>query len=537
MALSVRPISQIFLHVGSGGEADLFKKVRKVILKWIEPRAGAALSAKAWQGDSFMLDGIGTQRTEAVVLPDKRLWAARLDDADKNVARRSWVTEVVIHEEQDGTVRLGCRLQCVMRDADVAFERSIPGFVSDIVQHNTVKLDGKPISLEPWFIDRKDQVQELIKLLRAPHRRGDVIVFSLPEDSTSQDETAASAPEVARRTSGAAHVAVISGPAGYYLSDLVGEGFSVYRRAIRTYRPGFDPTTDEPFLHPRRLESQIAEWQDEGPKAYERLLISQALLRSVSSRDIERELPPFPELRRIAADLERKKDRQEVSSQEDLLQLAESEIRELRDERAKMKDEYNGLLVVAEQERDSAQEDYERARNRNIHLQNRVRQLEQQLAQSNQSMEPPIPNNLDGFEKWCQENLSGSVELHNRAFTGVKKSQYEDKSLLYKALLLLRDYYVPMRREGGDKKKDDFKKACQKLGIEEAQAISETGKGEEGDTYIVRHSGKKCVLKRHLRKGNAHDERYCFRLYFFWDDENEYVVVGWLPSHLDTRAT
>ena len=49
--------------------------------------------------------------------------------------------------------------------------------------------------------------------------------------------------------------------------------------------------------------------------------------------------------------------------------------------------------------------------------------------------------------------------------------------------------------------------------------------------------GKRVELDRHLKKGTNREPRYCFRLYFFWDDTTSQVVVGWLPSHLSTRAS
>ena len=31
--------------------------------------------------------------------------------------------------------------------------------------------------------------------------------------------------------------------------------------------------------------------------------------------------------------------------------------------------------------------------------------------------------------------------------------------------------------------------------------------------------------------------RGSFRLYYFWDEDSQTVVVGWLPSHLDNSMT
>jgi hypothetical protein len=149
----------------------------------------------------------------------------------------------------------------------------------------------------------------------------------------------------------------------------------------------------------------------------------------------------------------------------------------------------------------------------------------------------PIPSSLDQLESWCRDYLSGAVELHNRAIQGSKKSRFEDYALIYKALLLLRDAYVPMKRDGGLDKKAIFDDGCKKLGLSEEPTFTGDRWGEEGDTYLVRYVGRRCLLDRHLKKGTSKDERYCFQLYFFWDEESGQVVVGWLPSHLDTRVT
>jgi len=244
------------------------------------------------------------------------------------------------------------------------------------------------------------------------------------------------------------------------------------------------------------------------------------------------------EVRRVATELKRIAAKKEGSSDRDLLDLADLEIKELKEDFETTKKEYDGLLKVAEEERNQALEAAQQAQAMNFNLRRRIESLEQLLKAAGHSTLPDIPDNLEGFEDWCRRHLSGAVELHNRAFRGVEKSQYEDVSLIYKSLLLLRDHYVPMRRDGGIEKRRAFEDACRELGIEEQQTFSGTRYGEEGDTYFVRYDGRRVLLDRHLKKGNAHnDDRRCFRLYFFWDDKKQHVVVGWLPSHLDTRIT
>jgi len=272
--------------------------------------------------------------------------------------------------------------------------------------------------------------------------------------------------------------------------------------------------------------------------AYQNFLIDRVLAASVSTRDFEQRLPPFISVRRTAAELRIATARDAGSSDADLLKLAEDEIIKLRKALDEERETNAGLWKVAEDERDQALAEAQHAREANRHLRFRIEQQEQQIeARSGPAATTPIPNALHNFEAWCEAYLSGSVEIHNRAFHGVGKSQYEDVSLIYKSLVMLRDCSVPMRREGGLERKRAYEKACQDLGLEEAATFTGPRAGEEGDTYFVRYAGRRMELDRHLKKGNSREPRRCFRLYFFWDDDEQQVVVGWMPSHLDTRIT
>ena len=92
-----------------------------------------------------------------------------------------------------------------------------------------------------------------------------------------------------------------------------------------------------------------------------------------------------------------------------------------------------------------------------------------------------------------------------------------------------------MRRERDEKKKFAYEKELAELQLEES--LTGDGVKFDPDLYSVTYNGIRKVLDRHLKRGNSRDPRFCFRLYFFWDDEAEIVVVGWLPTHLDNRMT
>jgi predicted AAA+ superfamily ATPase len=345
-------------------------------------------------------------------------------------------------------------------------------------------------------------------------RRLDVIVCSLPEGSEDIATATVRTDLLHMRTLGAAHIAVITGTASFHLSDRIGKEFSVFRGAVRTYRSGFDTAQDEPFRHPLGLPQRIVEWLDGGREGYERFLTRQTLLRSAAGHDVEQRLPPFTEVRKIAAQLRLEAARETGSSEKELLALAEQEINELRESSEKDRTTYQGLVDQYETERDQAREEAQQVQSASIHLRQRIRALEQRLGSSTKSAaDPPIPTSLDDLEPWCRDQLSGVVDVHNRAIQAAKKSRYEDVTLVYKALLLLRDAYVPMKRDGGLDKKALFDEGCKQLGLSEEATFTGDRWGEQGETYVVRYAGRRCLLDRHLKKGKTHSMLALYHLF------------------------
>ncbi len=531
---AVEPVSQIHLSLHGSEKHGAFEIARREILKFAERRAGGALPREALGGKSFSTDDVGARRIEGIAIDSPRYWTLRFDDDDRTVASRSWVIETALAEQnEDGPVLFGLRLQCIARGENPEYDRSIPTFARDVIASCDVRMDGRKVTLSPWIIDTEDEVDQLIDLLRSDNRTADVIVLSLPEDSNDLSDELISSDRLARDLAGAAHVVVISGQAAFKLSDRVGREFSVFNQAVRTYRPGFDPDTEAPFAHPLGLAERIRNW-DGGLDAYRRFISSEVLRRTVEGPDALKRLPSFAEAKRTAAELRRRIAKQSGSSNDELLALAEDEIAQLKRDLASQGQESGELLEVAEAEREAAVAEVLRLQGTLYHLQQRLRSLE---AAGGDSTDVPIPNDLDELEQWAATHLAGNVELHNRALRGAKDSEYEDVSVIYHALLLLRDHYVPMRRQGGAELKQAFDQRCQELGIEEQQSFSGNRAGEQGDTYFIRMGHRRVELDRHLKKGNSREPRYCFRLYFFWDDTTSQVVVGWLPSHLSTRAS
>lgn len=435
----VRPISQVNLELRDGSGDAAFDTARHEVLNWLDERAGSRLSNEAKEGKPFILEDVGAQRAEAVLSDSPRLWAVRFDDPDARTPQRVWTTEVAIGEVESGASLFGMRLLCSELGGETGFPRSVPKLVREVVSQGQAFLSGVRLDTEPWQVG-SDEVERLVDLLVDGRRHVDAIVFSLADESDADERTMASARSVARQATGTTHVVVLSAEASFGLSDRVGREFSVFGEAVRTYRPGFNPDTDDPFTHPLALPKAIAEWASKHGTPFQTFLVQQALRRSVAGSDLVNQLPPFGEIRRHANFVRREKERSEASTDKELLELAMEEIDELKVRLQRESDENEDLLESAESERDHAAQEAQQLRTQVSHLRNRVRGLEDRLREAGDGEEEPlVPEDLEGLEEWAERVLGGDVVLHNRALRGAKRSEYEDPSLIYRSLLLLRD--------------------------------------------------------------------------------------------------
>jgi hypothetical protein len=159
-------------------------------------------------------------------------------------------------------------------------------------------------------------------------------------------------------------------------------------------------------------------------------------------------------------------------------------------------------------------------------------------------IEKQYPGDLSKLSGWITKNHRQTIILHPRAERGASKSQFEDVTLIYRAIDLLGAEYHAMRTTSvgeAEQRRIACTHRIQELGLELTPSISATRAGEEGADYEIYYPPgqleKKRALDLHLKKGSDRDERHCLRIYFFWDDDAKKVVIGWLPSHLDTRAS
>ena len=541
----VQPVSQVTMTIAASDLGVLFGDVQREVLLWMQNRTGKNLPKRAWKGESFELAEIGSQPAEATFLKENHYWAARLDDADKSTPDRSWVTETAIAKDKNNERMLfGARLTCVTRGEEAPFEPTIPGFVRQIVSKFGGVIDDRVVGEYPWMVDSPEKVQKLVELIAKPNRHQDVIVISAHGRSNEIPSTLISAKSVSEHVLGAAHVVVITAEASRALTNAIGKELSVFHHAVRTYKPSFDLEEVQSHDHPLAVESRICGWTG-GPQNFEKFLVASCLKETVRRQEREKHLPSYAEVKRIARRLWLKRGspkRIRVSTTKPMAELRQ----ENRHYKKQLK-EYKALLESTEKAADELISEVEgkladvvelekESRSENRRLKARIDHLEK-ASDGVQPHAPRIPADFKGLQQWADAHLTGKVCLHSRAVRLAKKSKFEDVALAYRALLILRDFYVPMRRGDGDNSRSKYEQALKKENLEETPTFASTRSGQYSDEYFVRHGGRKRELDRHLKGSDSRDKRFGFRLYFFWDDDNGEVVVGSLPSHLRTNIS
>ena len=517
------PACRVTMRIPADDLDGAFGEVRNEVLRWMQDRAGRRLPAEAWRGEGFELAGANPLRAEAAPARDAGRWTARLDEADGDAPDRLWTTEAGIARDGEA-IGVQVRLGCAARGASPP-ARSVPGLVRWIVDRFGVVADGRPIGAGPWLVNTPERAEKLLALLCDPEREQDVLAIATHDRDDDPTTVLVSPRSVFERTLGAAHVAVVTTSATFALTDRFGKELSVFSQAVRTYKPGFDPRRAEPYDHPLTIGTRISAW-DGGPEAFEDFLVAACLRATVGAASREPRAP-FPFAARRTAPAPRAPVLPATLSGDERLDALRRENEELRAENLK-------LAEALGKERSAAAAARKEVRS----LKDRVAHLERTRGNAPaRPGGPAVPDSFGRLEQWAKEHLDGRVRLHPRAIGAAKKSAFEDVALAYRALLILRDRYVPMRLEGGADRRTAYREALSGEGLREEPTFAGARAGEHGEAYFVRHGGRRRELERHLKGSNARDERRGFRLYFFWDESDREVVVGWLPTHLPTRLS
>jgi len=516
--------------------SDAWERSALLIHRWLEQRFPETPSIEQWLGSDYSRD-IGGHILESSYLSSEQALAIRYQHPDSEVAQRTWTTEISLRVANE-LLMLGIRVDSSYPSG--TRERPVlarPRIVSDVARDLGLRI-GRRLDGRPWRLNL-DDIEEFREFLLSPDRILPVYVLTQPDPEQLDIEVSEfllDGRRLARETLGVAHVVEMPREVSFAWTDLVGKEWSAFLGAVRTYRPGLDFARDTLYSHPLALPDKILFWKDDdgniGEKVFEKFLMRKAFEQGAISAIDWTQCKFVFELQSEKARVMR----EAGDDSESWKTLYEQEIEALNRQIEDMRKGNSEASQLAQLYSD----ENERLKQLNYNLQARCLQLQGALQDKGTDPDDalPIPTEYDQIPEWVETSLAGRLEMLPRATRSLKDAQYEDVGLVCQSLLLLANDYHKMRLRMSDS--TEFESKCLALGLENAPSITKTRAGEEGDTYYVEYppnSGRKQLLSQHLRKGNDRDARHCLRVYYFWDQESNQVIVGSLPGHLNTRSS
>lgn len=475
--------------------------------------------------DSFDND-TGSFASERIKTGDLDIWSSRLNEPDSEVAGRVWSLELTIGNTSKGAT-FGSRLVCVSNKLDFEFDPAVPRVYRELASKNILYSDGTRLKTHPFDITNEDDVDWLVTLINNPKRWRNIVVVATDE----KGNTALNANLIASRLCGTAHVVRISPDASFILSDSISRYLSVFDRGVRIYRPTSSVEDDDIHRHPLYTFQQICRLST---LRLQNAIIHDAFRASVDQNLRKQAIPTFVQIRSANANFRfaNASENQPHNLQTNLQLDAALAAKRAADDQSK---EALALAVQEEQLRQEAEAERDQERSRAAAMSARIRSLEERLkASSNKTL--TLPTKYEQFPEWIEAEFAGRIQLAPRALQGLKIAEYEDIPLVCKMIRALAEPYVDSKRSIANAW-DQFQQELQDTGVEISKSISNSRAGEQGDEYFIKYRGQRVFLEWHLKKGTSRDPRRDLRIYFFWDEADEEVVIGYLTGHLNNRLS
>ena len=520
------------------GMENSFSRIIGLVLPFVAKSLYTKLPPEAAEHRSFEIQDENRQ-CECVAVPERMLWAIRFKFTSKDGTL--WYYDVSLVREDDRLI-FGMKIDTAF-GADVkALQTNLP-LVESLLGCGFLA-QGRPVTANLWLVNTPEDVQELVALLEAPYRSLPVIVISAVNRNAWRFTPTApgylvNASYLADKVKGYAIVAQIRFQAAVALTEAVGKSWSVYDGACRTYFPKIDFDNGSPAHHPGNFKDKIWFWNYEGlrgERGYTAFLIDTAHRAASTNRTDWSGLYFVPDARILAAELELAHAAHLANTPERELAM-QNHIAALQRKLQTAEDENADWLGELEK----ATEEAEYYKQENIALRLRLDALRAHLIRQNgesPDAEIPIPDNYKVMGEWVKEHLAGRLVLLPRAERAASKAEYTEVGMVYRALLILANEYRDSRMGTGTDKA--FRDALAQYGMDFSGSIDKGRAGQEGDTYYVNYpigTSQRVFLQFHLERGTRHENRYCMRIYFFWDNDTNQVVVGWLLSHLSNRIS
>jgi len=503
----------------------------------------------------------------AVRIRDARgdFWAAQLERTPHR--SQATVAEVVVAQPEGNSPLV--RIEVV--DRSVVPTDPIAGYPAEMLAEMAERVPllqaGRTLSHTPIVVESAETMQGFHRMLVDPGRQMPFAVASVPPDIDNVDPLERQWTSLARALTGLAIVWVLPPKMTYRLSDLVTKSLSVFLGAWRFYRPGFNHLADRNH-HPLVLRNRMED--DRGVQETMRQFLNMAVEERIRAGADSRFPIGYDDLVREETTGGRGPGRL-VAFLRDSLQGGSTE--PSRPEYATQSAANSGRMLTeglrdrAEAERTTVREPppgasetgtelpdetgragpgprtstaapqtlasrYEQARRRAVRAEherdealNRAARLAEMVRAlgGNPDAVTSLPTAWEQFEPWCEEHLGECVALSCEARRELSNAEFEDVGLAARCIHWLAHHYREERLRGGNPHRHG---RIDHIGDEVVNRPC------DADSFECNWGGHSHRVEWCLQCGtDTCGPRRSLRIYYFWDDETQRVVVASMPPH------
>jgi hypothetical protein len=506
-----------------GRDKSKAEAARREVLAWAQNRSGGRLPPKAWVFEEFEYFS-GGRNSVAVRIDnnDSDIWAIRADDPDKAVPGRVWTTEVVIGLTSNMPAQFSARLLVSTPERNLEIYPHTPGFVQQVAEKCVLSRGPVDFSAEPWLIESDYDAERLVDILIDQNRSLPVFVLTVPDASIDPNTPLLNATSLARATLGMALIAIVPAAFTWALTGRFGRQRSVFGGAVRAYLAGFAEDAS-PYGHRLVLADRIG--TNQGAAECSQWMRSLAAAESVRRTRLGTDVLDFATIRNASLQLKQQLLETEGASDASKLDAANARVKALEADLKSARDAELFLLDEHTQVEGRAQA----AEGQLNAASFRIQQLLEQLKRRGQTPDADIqlPVSWKDFDDWCDQNLVGRVVLAPQARSGLRNPDFQDAELAARCLVWLANDYRDRRLAGGEGSLRDYV-------LEPGIRNSPCG----ADEFRIWWQGQQHTAEWHIKNGgNTRDPRRCLRIYYFWDDATQQVIIADMPKHRDSALT
>ena len=513
-----------------------FDRASDLIFGWSQQKFSKVFRRMPPKKETFE-DKLNGNEIGLIFKQDEGQFIFRCSHPDVSIPGRMWITDVQL-SRHGSDYFLAVRLSVTSLQSctdEVPF--SCPGFVHRIINYVGLS-DIYQLSRQVNHLASEEDVDSFVSFLENSERKMPAVLLTPVTYEDRFGQYMMDAEQMAFDLSGVAHVFKILPEANEYFTSRVGKQWTAFNGSVRTYYPNLSFQESDYYQHPMLTQKSIhlRNMYNEGDASLCMHEVEEYIKKYVLAQQIEWEADGIYFYLSSYQDLLREQRNKSRQSRSDLVRSYEEQLDQLQ----KQSEENLSLADSYAKDCEAYREENDQQRQLIGQLKAQVSMLRYQLKEATGAdVEQKIPESgsLTEIPEWISKYYPDRLFLHPRAERSLKNALYENTVLVYKCLKLLASKYYDYCI--GEISYDAFMNECKAIdpGLDEAAAITDTAAGMQDDEYFVLFHGKKCKLDRHLTKGNSRDRRYCLRIYFFWDDREQIIVIGDLPHHLDTTAT